>query len=102
MPAAPPDPPYYRRTGRAPFEPRFTLSILYLFGFFFVYCLLIVLPALIDVLQNVPTGPEQEEAAKRAAQEAIRSRLWIAGVLSTLTTVGGVYYQALPGFRHRR
>lgn len=101
MPHESPDPPYYRKTGGTHFEPRFTLSILYLFGFFFLYCMLLVSPALIDVLQNVPTGPEQEEAARRVAQETIRPRLWIAGLGAALTTVGGVYYRVLPGFRQR-
>ena len=96
----PPPPPYYRRKGGT-FEPRFTLSILYLFGFFFVYCLLLVSPTLLEVLATVPTGPEQEEAARGAAQEAIRPRLWIAVVASALTTVLGVHYRVLPGLRSR-
>jgi len=44
------------------FRPRFTLSLLYLFGFFLLYCLLFVAPELYEVMQNVPTGPEQEQA----------------------------------------
>lgn len=98
---SPPDPPYYRKTGTT-MEPRFTLSILYLFGFFFVYCLVLVAPALLEVLRDVPTGPAQEEAARAAAQEVIRPRLWIAAAASTVTTLLGVYYRALPGFRNRR
>jgi len=101
VPHPDPPPPYYRKKG-ATFEPRFTLSILYLFGFFFIYCIVIVAPALLDVLREVPPGPEQEEAARVAAQEVIQPRLWIAFAASVLTTIAGVYYKALPGFRHRR
>ena len=103
MPPRPRDepPPYYRKTG-ATFEPRFTLSILYLFGFFFVYCLLLVSPALLEVMQTVPAGPEQEEAARRVAHEVVQPRLWIAVVLSALTTILGAHYRVLPGMRSRR
>jgi len=93
-------PPYYRKKGGA-FEPRFTLSILYLFGFFFVYCLLLVSPTLLEIIESVPTGPEQEEAARVAAQAAIQPRFWIAIVAASLTTVLGAHYRVLPGMRSR-
>jgi hypothetical protein len=64
--------------------------------------MLLVSPALIDVLQNVPTGPAQEEAARRVAQETIAPRLWIAALLTVVATIAGVYYRVLPGFRQRR
>jgi hypothetical protein len=96
-----PHPEYYRKT-RTTFEPRFTLSILYLFGFFFVYCLLLVSPALWEVLRSVPTGPEQEEAARIAAQAAIQPRLWIAVVAAASTTILGAHFRVLPGMRSRR
>jgi len=102
MSQQPPDPPYYRKTGGNAFEPRFTLSIFYLFGFFFFFCMLLVSPALLDVWRNVPPGPAQEEAARTVAQEVVRPRMWIAGVLTVVATVGGVYYRVLPGFRQRR
>jgi hypothetical protein len=102
MSSGAPDPPYYRKTGGTSFEPRFTLSVIYLFVFFFLWCMLLIAPALMDVLQNVPTGPAQEEAAKRVAQETIQPRMWIAGLGSAVSTVAGVYYRVLPGFRHRR
>ena len=95
------DPPYYRRP-RSTFQPRFTLSILYLFGFFFLYCLLLVSPSLIDVIQNVPTGPEQQEIAKEIVRESVRPRLWIAMLLSAVTTTLGAHYRVLPGLRERR
>ena len=93
-------PPYYRKVGTT-FRPRFTLSILYLFGFFFVYCLLLVSPTLLEIIESVPTGPEQEEAARVAAQEAIQPRFWIAIVAASLSTVLGAHYRVLPGLRSR-
>jgi len=91
-------PPYYRKVG-ASFQPRFTLGILYLFGFFFLYCLLLVAPSLLEVLDTVPTGPEQQEAAERVAREVIRPRLWLAVVLAASTTVLGSHFRLLPGMR---
>jgi hypothetical protein len=93
-------PPYYRTVGTT-FRPRFTLSILYLFGFFFLYCLLLVAPSLWEVLQTVPPGPEQQEAAKQVTHDVVRPRLWIAVVLSALTTILGAHYRILPGIAPR-
>jgi hypothetical protein len=83
------------------FRPRFTLSILYLFGFFFLYCLLLVAPSLWEVLQTVPTGPEQQEAAQQVAREVVRPRLLVAVVLSAVTTILGAHYRVLPGIAPR-
>ena len=94
-------PPYYRKP-RAAFQPRFTISILYLFGFFFLYCLLLVSPTLIDVLQNVPPGPEQQALAEAVVRKTVQPRLWVAVLLSALTTTLGAHYGVLPGLRERR
>jgi hypothetical protein len=95
-------PPSYRRKAGAAFQPRFTLSLLYLLGFFFLYCLLLVSPSLIDVLRNVPPGPAQQQIAEQVVREAVRPRLWVAVVLAGATTVLGSHYQLLPGLRERR
>ena len=81
------------------FQPRFTLSLLYLVVFFFLFCLLLILPELLDVLANVPQGPEQEEIAKQVAREAVRPRLSIAAALALLTTGLGGYFGWLPGMK---
>jgi len=94
-------PPYYRKTGSA-FQPRFTLGILYLFGFFFLYCLLLASPSLYAVLRDVPPGPEQQEIAEKLVRERVRPHLWIAVVLSAVTTTVGAHTGLLPGLRERR
>jgi hypothetical protein len=101
MAAKPPatPPPYYRKIGGT-FQPRFTLSILYLFGFFFLYCLLLVAPSLFSLLQAMPPGPEQQAAAEELAREVVAPRLWLAAVLSAVTTVVGAHYRVLPGMRY--
>ncbi len=91
-------PAYYRKVGTT-FQPRFTLGILYLFGFFSVYCLLLIAPSLLEVLETVPTGPEQQQAAEEVAREVMRPRLWIAVLLSAMSTVLGAHYRVLPGMR---
>jgi TctA family transporter len=95
-------PPYPSRPRRATFQPRFTLGLLYLVAFFVVYCLLLAAPALIEVANSVPPGPEQEEAAARAAKEAVQSRLWMAGVAALVTTAIGIRAGVLPGTRTPR
>jgi hypothetical protein len=103
MAPAPSKPPplYYRKVGPT-FQPRFTLGLVYLFGFFFLYCMILIAPSLIAVLQEVPAGPEQQQAAEEVAREVIRPRLWIAFGLSAITTVAGAHYRLLPGFREAR
>ncbi len=75
------------------------MSLIYLFGFFFLYCMLLIAPALWEVLQTLPTGPEQEEAAKQAAQQVIQPRLAIAITASVVTTTLGAHFKVLPGLR---
>lgn len=78
-------------------RPRFTLGLLYLFGFFFLFCLILVLPALWQVLHAMPPGPEQEAAAREAAREAARGKLGLAFALATAATGIGMYRGWLPG-----
>ena len=95
-------PPHPSRPPRATFQPRFTLGLLYLVAFFVVYCLLLAAPALIEVANSVPPGPEQQEAAAHAAKEAVQSRLWMAGVAALVTTAIGIRAGVLPGTRAPR
>jgi ABC-type sulfate transport system permease component len=88
-------------TERARFEPRFTLSLVYLFGFFFLFCLLFAAPALFEVWREVPPGPEQQAAAERAARAALGGRVLPAFVAALLTVAGLTYANALPGMRRR-
>ena len=95
-------PPYPSRPPRATFQPRFTVGLLYVVAFFLLYCLLLAAPALIEVTRGMPPGPEQQEAAARAAKEAVQSRLWMAGVAALLTTAIGIRAGVLPGTRASR
>ncbi len=83
------------------FEPRFTLALLYFFGFFFVFCFLLVAPELWRVLESVPPGPEQEAAAQLAARTALPPRLGQALGLAILATGVGIWARLLPGLRGR-
>ena len=88
-----------RRSRPPTFQPRFTLSLLYLFGFFLLYCLLFLAPELYEVMQNVPTGPEQEQAAQEVARQAVRPRLPYALAAALATTVVAARARWLPGMR---
>lgn len=81
------------------FRPRFLLSLLYLAAFFLVFSLLLIAPELLEVLNTIPTGPEQERLAEEVARDAIGPRLPIAIGLSLLALGVGGYYQRLPGLR---
>jgi len=85
-----------------PFQPRFTVGLFYLAGFFFLYCLVLIAPQLWSVLQSVPPGPDQERLAAEAAREAIRGKLLIALFASLATTALGGRVGWLPGMRAPR
>ena len=87
------------------FEPRFTLGLLYLFGFFFLYCMFLVAPALWELWQTLPPGSEEDEQAlaqaRELARETARPRLWIALAAALATTALGSYAGWLPGTGRR-
>ncbi|MCH2173324.1 hypothetical protein MK489_21330 [Myxococcota bacterium] len=98
----PTHPPARRRSAAQPFKPRFTLSLLYLLGSFFVFALLLVTPALLEALQTLPEhlSPEEElEVARSIARDTLRPRLGIAIAAAILTVGIGAYTQRLPGLR---
>jgi hypothetical protein len=96
-------PPKRGTAPRSRFEPRFTLGLLYLFAFFFLYALLFVTPALIEAYRGLPPGPAQEdlELASRIAQQALRGKLRLAFAAAALSTAGGIWIGVLPGLRRR-
>jgi len=53
------------------------------------------------VLQTIPPGPEQQETAQQVTRDVVLPRLWIAVVLSALTTILGAHYHILPGIAPR-
>ena len=73
--------------------------ILYLFVFFFLLCFALVSPNLFAVLQDVPPGPEQKDAARRAAQEALAGKFWFPAAGAIAITALGAYRRWLPGLR---
>jgi len=81
------------------FEPRFTLSVLYLAFFFFVWALILVLPEMLEALSRLAPGDDPEAAGKAAAQSAAQGRLWIALALSLASTALGTHFGVLPGTR---
>jgi hypothetical protein len=96
-----PTPRLRPRPPRASFAPRFTVAILYLFGFFFVYCFLLVAPELWSVWRHLAPGPEQQQAAREAAQRALQPRLWIAFAAAVASVAIGLHRGVLPGARFR-
>lgn len=80
-------------------RPRFTLGILYLLFFFCTYCVALVLPAMWDILQNTPVGPEQQRLAEQAAKATIQSRFHLIAALAVATTGAGMIWEFLPGMK---
>ncbi len=91
-------------TRPAAFQPRFTLSLLYLFVLFFVYALLLISPELSEIAR--PASPTDEQAIAQEAAEVARRvaapRLLLAVALSVGTVLLGSRQGWLPGLRPSR
>ncbi len=92
---------------RAPaFEPRFTLGLLYLLGFFWLYCLLWVTPPLLELLGSLPPGAEQDPRSLEAAGALARRSLegwWLLALAAALATTALLSrLRLLPGTGPRR
>ena len=100
MPVAPP-----RRSSRPVFRPRFTLTLLYLAFFFFLFGMVFALPGLLEGALDLAPGPEEltpEELARArdTAREALQGgRLLVALALAVIATGLGAYARVLPGLR---
>jgi hypothetical protein len=87
------------RPGGAAFRLRYTLTVLYLFAFVLLYCLAIAVPAMLEVLRELPPGPDQQAASREAVRAVVGPRLLLALGAAVLTTVFGARARLLPGLR---
>jgi hypothetical protein len=100
MPEAP-----SHRSRRPVFRPRFTLTLLYLAFFFFLFGMIFALPDLLEGARNLGPGseeltPEELARARDAARGALREgRLQVALALAVIVTGLGSYARVLPGLR---
>lgn len=85
----------------ASFRPRATLALLYFFGFFFLFCFLLVGPVLWRGFHAVSADATQWDAAQQAVQQAMAPRLWIAFALAAAVTLIGGRTGVLPGSRQK-
>jgi hypothetical protein len=85
-----------------PFRPRFTIMILYLAFFFFLFGMLLAVPDLMEVIQHAGTLPEAELRA-RSEQITQRSlgggRIYLALAAAAVSVGLGAWQRALPGLR---
>ncbi len=102
--ATPEHPP---RRPRATYRPTFTLSILYLFGFFVLYGLMLAGWDLFQAFQQLPPGPEQltpeeQELARETARRALGGgKLYVCLAAAAATVFLASYLDVLPGLRRR-
>lgn len=90
-------PPARRRA--PPFRPLFSLTLVYFAGFFLLFCLFSVAPALVKVAREGEASEEMELRAQSAAHDAIQGRLPLAFIGALVATGLGIYARALPGMR---
>jgi len=95
----PPDHPLAGRRRAPAFRPSFTLSIVYLIAFFFLYAFLLTMPELLAVLRDMEPGPEQERVAEQIVQKAFGPRFIYAVGLSLASVGLGAYLRVLPGMK---
>jgi ABC-type Fe3+ transport system permease subunit len=94
-----------RRPPPARFQPRFTLMALYFVALLFVYCFAITAPVVAEFFQLASAGnagaPEQAQLTQ-AMRQALRGRLWIAGLAAFATLALGIWARVVPGLRPPR
>lgn len=79
------------------FQPRFTLTIVYFFGFLVAYGLLMASPEIVEGLRSLPADADPTEAGRETVRQALRGRMPLAA-LAALVTVGGLtWLRILPG-----
>ena len=87
----------------AAFRPRFTLTLLYLLGFFLIYAMAFALPERSAGAQQLGPGPgeltpEEEARAREIARSALGGgRLLLALGASILTVGFALWRRVLPG-----
>jgi hypothetical protein len=87
-----------------PFQPRFTMMLLYLAACFLLFALLFALPDLIAGARALGPGPdelspEELERAKEIARSAMRGKVPLAFVAAVATVGVAAWRRALPGLR---
>jgi hypothetical protein len=85
-----------------PFRPRFTLTLLYLAGFFLLYGLLLAAPDLAPLLGEQARSLPPEELQRRAqavTQETLRGKVPIAFGAALVTVAIAAWRRVLPGMR---
>jgi hypothetical protein len=88
-----------------PFRPRFTLMLLYVAAFFFLYALLFALPDLLAGARALGPGPDELspaelERAKEISRNAMSGGKVLIALAASVATVGlAAWRRALPGLR---
>jgi hypothetical protein len=86
----------------AAFRPEFTLFLVYFFGFFVFFALLLALPDLLEALRTLPPAASIEEeraAGARVARAALAGKLVWALVAAIVALGIGAYARVLPGLK---
>jgi hypothetical protein len=95
------------RPRRPAFRASFSLTLVYLFGLFILFALLLALPDLLQAVQQLPPGPEELseeelELAKQVARRALGGgRLFLAVGCAVVTLGLAAYLQVLPGLKRQ-
>lgn len=79
--------------------------ILYFAGLVFVYCFALALPVVYRFFEIGSTGgagPQEQAELAEAMREALRGRLWVAGLAAAATMALGIWARVLPGLRPPR
>ncbi|MCH7598770.1 MAG: hypothetical protein IH881_03495 [Myxococcales bacterium] len=94
-----PNPPRTTQRDGPRYRPVALLGLLYFALLFLGFGLLLVVPELVQVFEEIAPGPEQQAAAQQAVHEVFRPRLPIALVMALAATAVGTHFKLLPGFR---
>ncbi len=99
-----PESPQRKNRSKVRFRPNFTLSILYLIGFFALFSFLFLMPPLIEFADSLPSGISEDEAVAMRNEFASKKLGPLLGwmlVAATTVTGLGIYAGILPGTKRK-
>jgi hypothetical protein len=85
----------------AKFEPRFTLVIVYFFVSFMVWGLLLAAPEMLEAWGELPPNADPAEAGREVVRDALRGRMFTAGLAAVVSMGALIWLDVLPGLRRK-
>jgi hypothetical protein len=86
---------------QAKFEPRFTLVIVYFFVFIVAWGVILAAPEMMEAWRELPPDADPAEAGRQVVRDALRGRMFTAGLAALISLGALIWLDVMPGLRRR-